>query len=160
MQPRRTILSMTGDAEQNLIREIAALPRFFRTVPAGVEMGCNWIDMNVAAALMSKTAWWGNSREARKIGPSEKWRYPAHKLGLITKKMSPDGAAFCIYLIEGDPVFLRKMRLMYGNGELFVLDRKERFAALDEMCAAYLDARHKAVSHGGVFYYGKPAISA
>lgn len=132
----------TVNEETALINRLSMLPRHFRVFPKGVELGANWIDMMVASALLTRTGYWGDSPRERIMGVTK--AFPPGNLGGIIRKVSPSGAAFVIYVINGDPVQLRTIRHYFNSGCLVIESHNDRKLRLYDLCEEMLKAEDRA----------------
>ena len=144
--------------ESPLIKELMRLPRHFKLIPAGIELGCSWVDMSIAACLLARTAYWGNTpREV--ISCIIGQEYPPAKLGGVVRKISPDGRVFVSYIIHGNTETLRTQRWYYNNGMLYVTHPRERNKALQELVNHYVLAKERALKLKGTIH-GEQRASA
>jgi len=141
--PMRFLHDCSSLAEENpIISELLRLPRHFKLVPGGIELGCNWVDVNVAAALLSQTAYWSNDYYERQ--QPIKVTFKPHKINRVSCRLSPDGVVFVVYTIAGDPTQLRTLRWYYNGAMLLILDMNERLDRLGELVEAYFEAKKRA----------------
>lgn len=94
-----------------------------------IEVAIDWFQMNpngievsnphVAAALLCRSQYWGNSGEARRVGPQGE--FPPAAIKALDVRFHPKkNKLYVIFIIQGDPAELRIRRARFHAGELFI----------------------------------------
>lgn len=104
--------------------------RWFKMLAGGIEVSCP----RVAAALMCRSQYWGNTGEARWTGPDREFK-PAFIVQVDARftpiEQDPDSPFHgkpvlkTIFELRGEPSDLRIRRIRFHAGELYVPDRAD-----------------------------------
>ena len=84
-------------------------------------------DPTIAAALLSRSAYWGNDEKSRIDGPSPQHQYkPGNFNGVERYRNKATRMIRVLFLIGGDPIDLKHRRWLFHNGCLYVHGRDMR----------------------------------
>lgn len=139
------MLGLNARPEYKLILELYRYPRHMKDLEdgSGIEFGCHWNDINLAAVLLCRTAFWGNTPRQIEGGPVKE--YPGAPLRMAMKLINPTtGTGGARFVVDGPPAYLRTLLHYYGLGMLYVIKPEERQHWLSELVGTVQEARLKA----------------
>ncbi len=127
------------DAERQLMNEMSRLPRYVRVNADSLELGSNWADVQVAAALLSRTAF------MRDTVVQKDRNFPAATLKCVVRKLDVSGKVYVVYMIGGNGKELWDRRWYYCGGALYV-HPGDRKIQLKKLMDIYCEAKEAAAS--------------